>query len=144
LPLPPVVVIKAGSKLARVVANNIVCAAVVALGSAEDVDTNMVFRQRISVSRKGTLAYVSQKTRQQRRLHKMTAGDDSFQQRPLFCVLCLDLKMHGGWNCCAHASEKNKLRWALMGRIARQKIIFHPLTQGKARSEPAFLTSFLQ
>ena len=52
LPLPPVVVIEAVAKLTGIIANDIVRAAIVAFGSAKDVDADMMFRQRISAPRR--------------------------------------------------------------------------------------------
>ena len=62
LPLPPVIVLEAVAKLTGIVANDIVRAAIVAFGSAEDVDADMMFRQRVSAPGKGAFADVTQKT----------------------------------------------------------------------------------
>ena len=62
LSLPPVVILEAVAKLTGVIANDIVRAAIVAFGSTEDVDANMMFRQRVSAPGKGAFADIAQKT----------------------------------------------------------------------------------
>ena len=62
LPLPPVVIVEAVSKLTGIVANDIIRAAIVAFGSAENVNADVMFRQRMSGTQKGAFADVPQKT----------------------------------------------------------------------------------
>ena len=62
LPLPPVVIVETVSKLPGVVANDIVRAAIVAFGSAKDVDADVMFRQRTFGTQKGAFADVAEKT----------------------------------------------------------------------------------
>ena len=63
LTLLAIVIVKAVSKLAGIVANDVVRARIVPVGSAENMNTDMVFRQRISPSGQGAFADVAQKTR---------------------------------------------------------------------------------
>jgi len=63
LTLLAIVIVEAVSKLAGIVANDVVRARIVAVGSAKNMNTDMVFRQRIFPTGQGAFADVAQKTR---------------------------------------------------------------------------------